>query len=217
MKEEFVIFKKFSNQNSVIETAELLKENNIEYLIEDISVNFDPILANNEFGKEYCLKLKKADFEKAEKLLIDQTQTEIDSVDKNYYLFSFTNDELIDVISKNDEWNEFDVSLAKKLLKVRGNEISEEKISEMKKERIIELSKPEEGQNRYIVLGYIFGVLGGLLGFFIGWHLMTYKKTLPNGEKIYCYSTEDRKHGNQILIISVICLLISILFSVLKN
>jgi len=217
MKEEFVVFKKFSSQNSITETAELIKKNNIDFLIEDVSINFDPILANNEFGKEYCLKLKKTDFEKVEKLLLEKSQSEIDSIDKDYYLFTFTDEELLDVISKSDEWNEFDVSLSKKLLKERGIEISEEKISQMKKERIIELSKPENGQNIYIILGYIFGFLGGFLGFFIGWHLMTYKKTLPNGEKIYCYSKKDRKHGNQILIISVISFIISILYSVFKS
>ena len=118
----------------------------------------------------------------------------------------FTDDELIEVITKSDEWNKFDISLAKKLLKDKGKEITPEKIEEIKRQRIIELSKPEEGQKGYIILGYITAFLGGLLGIFIGWHLLTYKKTLPNGNRIYAYSENDRKQGNRILTIGYIFL-----------
>lgn len=120
MKEEFLIFQKFNTQNSAIDFGKLMEENKIEYLIENISVNFDPILSNNEFGKEYYVKLKKNDFEKVDKILSETTKIEIDKVEKDYYLLSFSDEELIDVITKSDEWNKFDVELAQKLLKERG-------------------------------------------------------------------------------------------------
>ena len=131
-------------------------------------------------------------------------------------MLSFTDEELIDVIEKSDEWNRFDVQLAQKLLKERGNEITTEQINELKKQRIIELSKPEEGQNVYIIIGYVCALLGGLLGIFIGWHLLTYKKTLPNGNRIYAYSDNDRKQGNRILILSGIFIVIWIIYRILK-
>jgi len=59
MKEEFLIFQKFSTENLAIDFGKLMDENKIEYLIENISISFDPILSNNEFGKEFCVKLKK--------------------------------------------------------------------------------------------------------------------------------------------------------------
>ena len=55
---------------------------------------------------------------------MDKAEKEIEVIDDDYYLLSFSDDELIDVVSKSDEWNKFDVSLAKKLLKERGNEIT---------------------------------------------------------------------------------------------
>ena len=216
MKEEFVIFQKFNTESQAVDFGSLLNENKIEFLIENISINFDPILSNNEFGKEFCIKIKQNDFEKANAILREKAKTEINEIQDDYYLLSFSNEELIDVIEKSDEWNKFDVELAHKLLKERGNEITDEQINELKKQRIIELSKPEEGQNVYIIIGYVCALLGGLLGIFIGWHLSTFKKTLPNGNRIYAYSENDRKHGNRILILGVVFIVIWILYAIFK-
>jgi len=216
MKEEFVIFEKFNTESLAVDFGSLLNKNKIDFLIENISINFDPILSNNEFGKEYCIKIKKDDFEKANDILREKAKTEINEIQDDYYLLSFSNEELIEVIKKSDEWNKFDVELAHKLLKERGNEITAEQINEIKTQRIIELSKPEEGQNIYIIIGYVCALLGGLLGVFIGWHLSTYKKTLPNGNRIYAYSENDRKQGNRILILGAIFIVFWILYGILK-
>jgi hypothetical protein len=216
MKEEFIIFERFNDKNSAEEFGKLIAEKNIEFVLEDNSLSFDPTFANNGFGKEFCIKLKKSDFEKVDKILTEKSEKEINEIDKDYYLLSFSDQELIEVISKSDEWNKFDVSLAKKLLKERGKEITEDQISEIKKQRIVELSKPEESQNIYIIIGYICALLGGLLGIFIGWHLLTYKKTLPNGNRIYAYSENDRKQGNRIVILGGIFIVIWILYRILK-
>lgn len=216
MKAEFITFERFNDKNSAEEFGKLITKKNIEFVLEDNSLSFDPTFANNEFGKEFCIKLKKSDFEKVDKILIEKSEREINEIDKDYYLLSFSDQELIDVISKSDEWNKFDVSLAKKILKERGKEITEEQISEIIKQRIVELSKPEESQNVYIIIGYICTLLDGFLGIFIGWHLLTYKKTLPNGNKIYAYSENDRKQGNRIVILGGIFIVIWILYRILK-
>jgi hypothetical protein len=216
MKEEFLIFQKFNTESLAIHFGRLLNENKIENLLENISINVDPILSNNEFGKEYCVKIKKIDFERANDILSEKAKVEINEIQDDYYLFSFSDEELIDVIEKRDEWNKFDVELAHKLVKERGNEITDEQINEIKKQRIVELSKPEEGQNIYIIIGYVCAILGGLLGIFIGWHLLTCKKTLPNGNRIYAYSENDRKQGNRILILGGIFIVIWILYRILK-
>lgn len=216
MKEEFVIFQKFNTESQALDFGSLLNENKIEFLIENISINFDPILSNNEFGKEYCVKIKQNYFEKVNDILREKTKTEINEIQDDYYLLSFSNQELLEVIEKSDEWNKFDVELAYKLLKEKGNEITAEQINEIKKQRIIELSKPEEGQNIYIIIGYICAILGGFLGIFIGWHLSTFKKTLPNGNRIYAYSENDRKQGNRILILGIVFTVIWILYKVLQ-
>lgn len=215
MKEEFITFEKFNNLNSANELGDFFSEQNIEYLLVDNSLSFDPTFANNDFGKEYCIKIKKHDFVKVNKIVLDKAEKEIEIIEDDYYLLSFSDDELIDVVSKSDEWNKFDVSLAQKLLKERGNEITANKIEEIKKNRIHELSKPEESQNTYIILGYILAFLGGFLAIFIGWHLLTFKKTLPDGNSVYAYSENDRKQGNKIFLIGIIFSILWIIIRIL--
>ncbi len=185
-------------------------------MLEDNSLSFDPTFANNGFGKEFCVKLKKNDFEKGNAFLNEKAEKEIVEIDKDYYLLSFTDEELFELIAASDEWSPFDVSLAEKLLKERGKEVTSEEIEKIKTNRIVELSKPEESQRIYIIMGYITSILGGFLGVFIGWHLLTFKKTLPNGNRIYAYSDNDRKQGNRILIIGGIFLVIWLLYRFLK-
>lgn len=216
MIEEFITFQRFNDQNSASELGDFFKEKKLEYLLEDNSLSFDPTFANNGFGKEFCVKLKKSDFEKGNAFLIEKAETENIEVDKDYYLLSFTDKELFELITASDEWSPFDVSLAERLLKERGIEITSEEIEKIKNNRIKELSKPEEGQTAYIIIGYITAVLGGFLGMLIGWHLLTFKKTLPDGNRIYAYSNNDRKQGNHILIIGGIFLVIWLLYRFLK-
>jgi hypothetical protein len=204
MKEEFVIFQKYTNENEIVAFSKLLDKNKIQYVLNDISVKFDPIMSNNEFGKEYCVKLKKSDFERANKILDENSDIDVSTIDKDYYLLHFSDYELIEVISKRDEWNVFDVQLAQKLLKERGKEIVPERLQQIKNERIEELSEPEKNQQNYIFYGYRAAIFGGIKGIFIGWDLLTSKKVLPNGETVYQFSKNDRKHGNRIFIIAVI-------------
>ena len=132
MNEEFITFKKFNDQNSAKEIGELFAEQNIEFVLVDNSLSFDPTFANNGFGTEYCIKLKKSDFEKANKILADKSENETNEIDEDYYLLSFTDDELIEVITKSDEWNKFDISLAKKLLKDKAKKLHPKKLKKLK-------------------------------------------------------------------------------------
>lgn len=201
---QFVTFQKFNDQEAASELGSLLKENNIEYLLEDCSASFDPSFANSTLGKDFRIKLKKQDFEKADNLLQNISLKQFDTVDKDYYLFGFTDSELMEIITKRDEWGQFDFLFAQKLLKDRGKEIKPEVVELLRKQRIAELAKPEENQKAWIYAGYITAFLSGFLGFFIGWHLSSHKKTLPNGDRVYSYSKPDRIHGIRILIIGAI-------------
>jgi len=61
----------------------------------------------------------------------------------------------------------------------------------------------------WIIVGYFLAVIGGLLGIIIGYLLMSSKKTLPNGVRVYSYNDNDRKHGKVIFIIGIIVIVIS--------
>ena len=204
MSENYSIFKKFSVLEQAKEVEQLLRDNNIDTIIADNVPSVDSTFGANPLNNEIEIRIKQSDFDKASKILETQVENLINNIDDDYYLLSFTDDELYDILLKSDEWSEFDYSLSKKLLKERGKPVDDELLKSLKLKRFKELAKPEENQKNWIIAGYIFAVLGGFLGLIIGYFLWTSKKTLPNGQKVYSYYPNDRKHGKYIFYISLI-------------
>nr|WP_199002443.1 hypothetical protein [Flavobacterium sp. ASV13] len=216
MTANFVTYKKFNNRDSAEKFGQLLQDENIEYSIDNNSVRVDTTLTGNAFGNEFCLKIDKSHFEIVDEILLKKSEEEIETVPDDYYLLSFSDDELIDVITKSDEWSTFDVALSKKLLKEKGKEVTPAQIEEIKNKRLKELAKPEKSQKGYIIAGYILALIGGWISIFIGWHLLTYKKRLPNGNQVYAYNENDRKQGNRIFILGILFLILWSLYWFLK-
>lgn len=208
---EFITYEKFATVPELKEFVELLQTHNIPYELEDDVQLFDASFANIQHHRDYRIQLLPEDFERVNEIRNNIAISELDQVDADYYLFDFTNEELIDLISKQDEWSPFDYQLAQKILKARGQEVSTKEINKLKDQRIAELSEPEKHNPFWIVIGYIFSALGGLFGIIIGWYIVFSKKTLPNGQRIYTYNESDRKHGKIILIIGIPILVIVVL------
>nr|WP_294861225.1 hypothetical protein [uncultured Fluviicola sp.] len=224
---EFITYEKFAIVPELKELVELLEANNLPYELEDDVQLVDADFANPKHHRDYRIKLKSEDFERANELRNKAALAELDEVDADYYLFDFTDEELRDLIAKQDEWSPLDFQLAQKILKDRGIEISSQKINELKEERIHELAEPEKHNIGGIVAGYIFIILGGIISFIIGGYLtmliiligliiggyiVSSKKTLPNGQQIHTYIDSDRTHGKSILIIGIPVLIIVVLF-----
>ncbi|WP_130733634.1 hypothetical protein [Flavobacterium sp. J27] len=205
-----VSYKKYPTSAQAKEVATLLSKHNIlnEYVENKntLDSNFSSVLL-----EEYEIKIKPEDFKKADEVLFEDASQVIDSLPEDYYLFSFTNKELIDIVIKKDEWNELDYVLAIHLLKSRGVSVTDESIEKANNQRIAELKKPEKSNSDWIAVGYICALLGGFLGYVIGYILVTQKKTLPNGERVYVYSESDRKHGKNILYLGIFSFVLSLI------
>jgi len=215
MEPEFITFNTFNDIVLATNLGEQLDKHHIEYYIEEEVLPFNgSSVFNNGAPKKIVVKIKPHDFEKANSLLAEDETVNVDGVEKDYYLFDFTDEELMDLIHKADEWSAFDNVLARKILAERGKPISDETISAIKEKRIEELKVTDEPQTFWIVFGYIVAFLGGVLGIFIGWHLSTFKKTLPDGERVYDYNESDRRHGKRILYISVVVFAIAFIYKI---
>ena len=207
----FSIFRTFSKIGQALELRELLENHGIETEMGDNSSQLD-----NSFGANHALdqvevRIDIADFEKAEKIIADNAKDLLENISEDYYLFQFSDDELYEILERQDEWNAFDIQLAQKLLSERGKPVDEATIQALRNDRIESLAKPEKDQKGWIIAGYIFAILGGFLGLIIGYFLWTSKKTLPNGVQVYSYSEKNRKHGQYIFLISIIIFPLSIL------
>lgn len=202
---EFVTFQRFSEKLNAEQLIALLDKHQIETVLEDNTSSLDSSFGGSGLGSDYAVKLRQADFEKANHILIEDSIADLDSIDKDYYLISFTDDELRDVLAHRDEWSTFDFLLAQKLLKERGSEVNQETLDQLKQQRIAELSRPEPRQTGAIVSGYVLALLGGLVAIVIGGYLFTHKKTFPNGERVLVYSESDRAHGKRIFYLGIFC------------
>ncbi|MDF2933872.1 MAG: hypothetical protein K0R36_3203 [Chryseobacterium sp.] len=195
-------YRKFIYEDDALELMEILKQNHITYELANNSSQLDSNFGGDINTKQFELKIHKEDFELAEKLEEKLVHDAIENVDEEYHLFDYSDEELIEIVMKKEEWNKFDYLLAQKILKERGKEINPELLKVINKQRIESLSTHEESPNWLIMVGYSSAILAGFLGILIGAYLVYYKKALPNGDRIYGFTKKDRSHGQNILIIS---------------
>jgi len=212
MIDQFETFQSYNDIELVNQIAEKLQLKNIEFIIDKSKPLLDSSLVDTSFERNIHIKLRRKDFQDGHKALEDFYKTQLDDIDADYYLLSFSNDELNEIISKPDEWGYFDYQLAQKLLKDRGHEIDAKDLNELKENRIKELAQPEKASRLLIFFGYCFIPFGIIIGFFIGHHLFYSKRTLPNGQIVFSYRKSDRKHGDRIMVVAGVIFILSIIF-----
>lgn len=204
MPEQYATFKIFKDRETADELAVILTENDIDHIVEEDALSFEPSYAFNPLNKDYRLKLQPQDFEAANAVFRDYFKAQLDTLDKDYYLFGFSDFELQEIIAKPDEWGFLDYELAQKLLKERGKEVQPERIEALAAARNEKLDAPENVDSSLIFIGYALSIFMPLIGFFFGMAWLYGKKTLPNGKKSDLYSKSVRAHGERIFWISIV-------------
>lgn len=210
--DKYITYGKYNDSGQLDLIINLLDENKIPYSIEDNSRDAPDIIIGQDTGNKYLIKILPDDFIKVNSLLDNEAQKELDSIEKDYYLFLFSNEELLEVISQPDSWCALDRKLAKKLLNERGIEISDTLEKTFFDKRINELTKKEESSTIWMIVGYISAFLGGFLGIAIGLTLWTHRKILPNGNRVFVYKSSDRTHGMIIFFIGVFIFLLTVFY-----
>lgn len=135
----------------------------------------------------------------------------IEHQDKDYYLLQFSDEELLDVLVKSDEWSETDVQLAAEILQKRGKKVDRKEIERLQSERMSLLRQADPLNSWWIVGGYLFAFMGGIIGVLIGYSIWQAKKTVPGGEKVFRYGEKDRKNAQIIFVIGSILLALGFL------
>ena len=212
MAEQFETFLNFNDEDLARFVADKLNDKNVEVILERSKPLLDPSLVDTSINPSIHIKLKRKDFHKGNQVLEDYYKTQVNNVDPGYYLLSFTDDELKDVISKPDEWGHFDYQLAQKLLKERGHGIEDGILAKLKEDRLSDLARPEKAGGLLLLFGYFFVPFGVVIGFFIGHHLFYNKKPLPTGQLVFTYREVDRRHGKWIIILAGVLFIVSIIF-----
>jgi hypothetical protein len=207
MSNELICYHKFRNDEEAAIFVDVLQENKIEFRIINTNPVIDPVLAGSYYEPALEIHIPPQQFERADELMIRSLQIDIEQVDKDYYLLSFSDKELIEVLQKSDEWSKYDYALAVQLLKKRNVNISDDELKQLKKKRVEVLAEPEKEGSYKVSIGYFFSLLGGFAGILIGYILWQSKKILPNGERVFVYDQKARDHGKKIFFIGIVVLL----------
>jgi hypothetical protein len=137
----FRTFQQFNDPGLASAIAEKLKAQQIECVVEKVKPLLEPGFFRNPIEQTIYLKVRAADLDEANKALEEYYRDRLQDVDPDYYLFSFSDPELLDIVAKPDEWGHFDYVLARALLTDRGLEIPDEIIGQMKQQRLSQLAK----------------------------------------------------------------------------
>lgn len=134
---------------------------------------------------------------------------------ENHPFLDYSEEELIDVLIKADEWSIVEVVIAELLLKKKGVESDKIKIEEIKEQRCSSLKVPEKGKLLFYILAfiaplfaslsliYLFKIVFFLAGISVGVEYHCAKKKL-NKKSYYKYTTSTKKVGLYILIVNAI-------------
>ncbi|KAA2244558.1 hypothetical protein F0L74_00860 [Chitinophaga agrisoli] len=196
---QYLTFRKLESLEEAQAIQQLLDTHNIPSQLEINKALLDTNLIGQQFDPAYWVKIPSGAFKTAETLVRESIDVKLHEVEENYYLLSFSDEELMEVIEKKDEWGNYDYALALHLLKTRGIELTDADLERIDQQRIRSLAKPDNGNNLWIFIGYLSAAFLGALGLFIGFFMLRTKKTLPDGSRAYAFSDRARRHGKYIL------------------
>ena len=116
MLNEFLVFRSFYTEEEAISLLEFFKEKGIDCSIVKYRSIVDKIYAGINYDREFHVKIKSYEFNKANEILDRQINQNISEIGEDYYLYSFTEKELLEIIENPDEWNNQDILISKKIL-----------------------------------------------------------------------------------------------------
>lgn len=203
MSSSYRLLKSFHDPALGEPLVELLQENNIPFDLEDTVPSLDVTFTGSIVQHQFRITVPASYFEEANALVEKLAQKHIDETpaDEDHYLYEFSDDELIDVLVKKDEWSKEDILISRKILSDRSRTISDKEIERLWQERLDEFRKPERAHWGWVIFVIIFSPF---LGVVMGWYWMTIKKTDPTGYKSYAYDTFTQTLGK---VVAFICLL----------
>lgn len=201
---QYTTYERFFNTEEAAPILAILKQYAIPFEFSAIPKTVDAVIVGGGPSYLYEVKISPEQFEPVNRLLRDKIKVDLDEVDPDYYLFSFDDFELVEIINNPDEWGRLDFVIARKILETRGIVYTTEELDAIRNKKIETLAQPENEEKGWVNAGYFFALSGGFLGILIGLVLLQSTKTLPDGRKMHRYDKATRKQAKTILFLSLI-------------
>lgn len=240
---EWMDLETFPTKEEAKALIDLLLENAIEAdLVVDANMGGDPLgLDFQNRGADSCIvRVRAGKIGEARRLLevAIRSAAESNAEALGQEMFKdFSDEELLEVLQKPDEWNLENVAVAQKILASHGKSYTKEDLDRFFAERVESLRKPLSvrwssfagafamavtaiaidavnflhlDNTNYLYALLVAGLLG-FLGFLASLNWTYRKKRLPNGEKVFLFSGRVRSVAFVSLVLSALSLGLTVL------
>jgi hypothetical protein len=187
-----------SKEEAEVFTRQLL-EAGIYHELEVERDVLDKVYTGQTLDPMIAVKVPVSEFNRVNSLVEQDVALNTAQIAPDYYLFQFTNEELVDVLKNPDEWNQFDRSLAKKLLAERNVDPA-----------VVQVNDPPPNYTParltapLLAMEYLLAVTVAFAGIVIGLATLFATKTLRNGNPVPIYDAYTRNHAKVLVAIGVI-------------
>lgn len=199
---DFIAYHAYPNPAVAQDLLALLEEQHILYKQHYAPPRFS-VITGTTTAEEFVISLRPEDFTRVRALEEAQADAALAQLPSDYYLFGFSNAELWELLRQPAAWSSHDVALASRLLRERGETVTDDRLRQLRQQHTEALAAPAPSPTGWIVAGYALALLGGVIGVGIGWSLWHYRKTLPDGRQVPGYSARDQAHGRRIFWLGV--------------
>jgi hypothetical protein len=198
----FLTYAKFHTPEEAKPLIEIIEKEGIPYELDHQVNQLDSVYLGHNLDPMFAIKIPPELFSKLNFLLGEEADKTVSTADDEYYLFSFSDDELIAVVSNPEEWNAYDRTLAQKILSDRKVRVPERK----------EISpqvpyQPERLKTEWLTIGYLLCTIS-LGGIFFGLAIVNGRKTLSNGQKVPLYDETTIGHGKTMIALGSLFLIV---------
>ena len=141
---------------------ELLEEHQIPYEIDDSSMRFGLLGNDNTLETGAIIKIQASDVEKVKKIDVQNAPIEFTA---NHYLYTFSDNDIMDILVNPEEWTDEEIELAKEIAKQRNLQLTAEAVKYSRRKSYTEREKKIREQvteeNEIIGRASWFGAISG--------------------------------------------------------
>lgn len=193
--DDLITFKSFYEMEEAESLRDFLLSKGIDCRVQKQKVLLDTVYVGHSGDKTIFLVMKQADFARANQLIDEEIRARISEIGPDYYLYSFTDEELMEIINKPDEWNNQDLLIAQDLLAKRDKVVTDREIVQTRETRKQALAEPQETGVAFLVASYVFTLVFPAYGVILALFLLNTKTVLPDGTRVYAYTAYTKLHA----------------------
>lgn len=218
-------FRRFPTEEEREAVSTLLEQHGIPVVYDAVVAPLSSTFLGQSFDVPYILKISATDFSKAQDILQEAAREAVNNVEPGYYLLSFNNEELLEIVHNPSDWGEFDYQLALKLLDERSVNINEKQLAKIhrseqeKVKQAIAAPVPWTLLCFVIVFSFPFAIYYGFpadLALIVPLGTALYylfaKNTLKDGSKVKSFDLKTRVLGGILLVTEIIIFAVTLIW-----